>query len=269
MKSHVESDKSLFSLLAQNDDESAAMAILAQLCRESPELRHWLWEDFGRDAKARAMFAQLLDDPAAPPVGRFVELTSDGAAWREMRQKLQAQVPAGIYGGLTWNEVVQLVRHYQAGRIDLGAFLLAQEWRKAGKSSPLLTLASTELLGKVIPSGRRRLLRHLEKALAFLKGYENKARRRNLLGYGNRWKMLVLLYMLRHPCGCYPIRELCDYVASLGFKISPLEMRRFCVHHGIRRDNRAGRPPKPPGAKGTPKYFNPTGTRKKQTGGGP
>jgi hypothetical protein len=164
--------------------------------------------------------------------------------WLEECRRLREQFPARIYGGLTWNEVMQLVRHYQAGTIDLGVFLLADEWQKAGKSSPALKWAGTEFLEGVIPSGRRRLLRYLEKALAFLKGYKDKTKRRAMLGYGDRWKMRVMLHILQHPSECYRTRELCAHLATLGFKISAKDMRRFCARHGIRRDMRPGRPPK-------------------------
>ena len=32
--------------LAAETDESATVALFVQLCRQSPTLRHWLWEDF-------------------------------------------------------------------------------------------------------------------------------------------------------------------------------------------------------------------------------
>jgi hypothetical protein len=262
-------DESLLRRLAENSDESATLAMLIQICRESPELRHWLWEDFVREAKVREDFAKIVGSPAASQVRRFIELTSDGPAWLEERRRLREQMPAGIYGGLKWDEVTRLIRHYQAGTIDLGVFLLAQTWIKDGKPSPLLRWAGLEFLERVLPSGRRRLLRHLERALAFLKGYENKANRRAMLGYADRWKMHVLFYMLGHPAASYRTRDLCAHVAPLGFRISAKDMRRFCARHGIRRDMRPGRPPRQPGAKATAKYFNPAGTHKsKQAAGG-
>ncbi len=266
---HSAGDESLLRRLAENSNESATVAMLIQLCRESPQLRHWLWEDFGREAKVREDFAEIVGNPAAPSVGRFIELTEDGPAWLEERQRLREQMPAGIYGGLKWGEVTRLIRHFQAGTIDLGVFLLAHSWRKDGKASPLLRWAGLEFLERVLPSGRRRLLVHLERALAFVNGYKNKANRRAMLGPADRWKMHVLFYMLRHPAASYRTRDLCAHVKTLGMTVSAREMRRFCVRHHIRRDMRAGRPPRKPGAKATPKYFNPTGTRRKKKGGGP
>lgn len=257
-----ESDESLLRRLAENNDESATLAMLVQLCRESSQLRHWLWEDFGRDAKVREIFAQVVGNPAAPPIGEFIELTSDAASWLKERRHLREQMPAGIYGGLKWDEVTRLIRQFQAGTIDLGVFLLAHSWRKDGKASPRLRWAGLEFLELVLPTGRRRLLLHLERALAFLNAYEDKANRRAMLGFADRWKIHVLFYMLRHPAVSYRTRDLCAHLRPLGFRISAKKMRRFCVRHRIRRDMRAGRPPRQPGAKGTSKYFNPTGTRK-------
>jgi hypothetical protein len=259
-----EGDESLLRRLAENSDESATLAMLIQLCRESPELRHWLWEDFGRDAKVRENFAEVVDNPAELPMRGFIELTSDGASWLEERRRLREQMPAGIYGGLKWDEVTRLIRQFQAGTIDLGVFLLADSWRKGGKASPLLRWAGLEFLELVLPSGRRRLLLHLERTLAFLKAYEDKANRRSMLGYADRWKMHVMFYILRHPAPSYRTRDLCAHAASLGVKVTARVMRQFCIRHGIRRDMRAGRPPRQPGAKGTPKYFNPTGTRNRR-----
>ena len=126
----------------------------------------------------------------------------------------------------------------------------------------LLRWAGLEFLELVLPSGRRRLLLHLERALAFLNAYEDKANRRSMLGYADRWKMHVMFYVLRHPAPSYRTRDLRAHIASLGIRVSAKVMRQFCIRHGIRRDMRAGRPPRQPGVKGTPKYFNPTGTRK-------
>ncbi|MGH7996286.1 MAG: hypothetical protein ACREFX_08040, partial [Opitutaceae bacterium] len=232
-------DESVLRRLAENDDESAAAAILAQLCRQSPELRHWLWEDFGRDARVRAKFAQFVKDGSAPPLARFADLTDDGNGLREEQRRLRERFPAGVYGGLTWNQVVTLIRHHQSGTIDVGAFLLAQAWRESGEASPLLMWAGTEFLDRVIPSGRRRLLKHLDRALGLLKRCENKAKRRAIFGYADWWKLNVLLYLLRHPKPSYRTRELRAHLSTLGLEISTKDMRRFCSRHGIRRDMRA------------------------------
>ena len=43
----------LFRQLAAETNESAAVGLFLDLCRSSPALRHWLWEDFARDASFR------------------------------------------------------------------------------------------------------------------------------------------------------------------------------------------------------------------------
>jgi hypothetical protein len=104
--------------------------------------------------------------------------------------------------------------------------------------------AGLAFLESVLPSGRRRLLRHLDDALAFVKRYENKANRRTAVGYADWWKLQTALYILRNPRPSYRTREVRAHLAQLGLRISALDFRRFCKRHGIRRDMRAGRPRK-------------------------
>jgi hypothetical protein len=237
-------DELLLRRLAENDDESAAAALFLQLYRQSPELRHWLREDYARDAKLRARFDSLAKNDVPPPVIRFAELTDDHGSWREEQRRLREQVSGRIYGALTWKEVMQLLHHYQAGTLDLGAFLLVRYWRDSGQASPSLMWAGLAFLESVLPSGRRRLLRHLDDALAFVKRYENKAKRRTAVGYADWWKLQTALYILRNPRPSYRTREVRAHLAQLGLRISALDFRRFCKRHGIRRDMRAGRPRK-------------------------
>ena len=49
----------LLRRLVENNDESATAALFLQLYRASPELRHWLREDYARDAKLRTKFDGL------------------------------------------------------------------------------------------------------------------------------------------------------------------------------------------------------------------
>src|ERR1700690_2098625 len=116
MKARVGNNESLLRRLGQND-ESATLAMFIQLCRDSPDLRHWLWEDFGRDAKVRRKFARLIADPSSPPVDGFRELADEAGPWQKERLLLRQQMPVALYGGLTWTEVTQLIRRYQAGTI--------------------------------------------------------------------------------------------------------------------------------------------------------
>jgi hypothetical protein len=166
-------------------------------------------------------------------------------------QRLQAEtgiriagtrLPGRLYGGVTWNEVVQLVHHYQAGTLDPGTFLLVRQWREAGKASPALMRVGLAFLESVLPVGKRRLLKHLNQALAFVKKYENKAERRTAVRYADWWKLNALFYILRHPRESCGTRDLRAHLAALGLDIGTRDVRRFCTRHGIKRDIQAGRP---------------------------
>jgi hypothetical protein len=154
----------LLRRLMENNDESATAALFLQLYRQSPELRHWLREDYGRDAKLRKKVDGLAMKGASPQVARFAELTDDNGPWRKERRRLKKEISGHIYGGLTWNEVVQLIHRYQAAHLDPGAFLLVRQWREAGKVTPALIWAGLAFLESVLPSGKRRLLKHLNQA---------------------------------------------------------------------------------------------------------
>ena len=252
----------LLRRLAENNDESAAAALFLQLYRESPELRHWLREDFARDAKLRMKFDGLAMNGVPPLVARFAELTDDNSSWREERRRLKTQMSGGFYGGLTWNEVVQLVHRYQAGTLDPGTFMLVRQWREAGKTTPALMWAGLAFLESVLPSGKRRLLKHLNQALAFVKKYENKAERRTAVGYADWWKLNVLFYILRHPRESYSTRDLRAHLVTLGLDIGTRDMRRFCKRHGLKRDMRAGRPRTRTSLASSAQTAQPTGKRR-------
>src|SRR5438105_15068444 len=108
--------------LVETTDEGAAAELFLLLCRASPALRHWLWEDFARDSKIREAFRARSRRSGG--VRRFAELSDEGNAWREELRQLQAKIPRGLYGGLTWPQLEKLIAAYRAGRTDLGAFLL-------------------------------------------------------------------------------------------------------------------------------------------------
>ncbi len=244
MNSTASPDDVLLRRLADNNDESAAASLFLQLYRLSPELRHWLREDYARDAKLRGKLEQLGGHDGPPSVVRFADLTDDNDSWHKERQRLKKIVCGRFYGGLTWNEVIELVHHYQAGTLDLGVFLLVREWREAGKPSPSLMWAGFALLESILPSGRRRLLKHLNEALAFVRKYEDRTKRRSIVGYADWWKLHALFYLLRHPQQSYRTRELRAHLARHNLTVSAKDIRRFCARHGIRRDMRAGRPRK-------------------------
>lgn len=227
------------------DSATAALRLIAELCRQLPALKEWLWEEFARSATVRDAFARLIREPAAPLDG-FASLAGEDRAWQAERQRLRQQGAApGIYGGLSWPEMERLFRRYEAGTLDLGTFLLAHQWQAAratGKISPELVLASATFLDVVTRGGDRRLLRHYYRALSFLRAYADVPQRRRAVGYSEWWKLRVLMFMLRNPRESYRTRDLRAHLLGLGVEVSSLDLRRFCTRHGIRRDVRAGRP---------------------------
>ena len=228
----------------------AFLRLLANMCRQFPDLRTWLLEDFGQDAKTRANFFALVergDLTGEPESDGFAELAGELDGWREEKRRMKAQLPeraARPFGGLTWDEMEALVRRYEARTISLNAFLLARDWRKAGeaaKASPRLLQAGADLLDTAIRSGETRALADLGHAVELLAGLDPR-RLRTAFGYADWWKLHALVYMLRHPREAYRTREVRAHLDTLGLRISSLDFRRFCKRHGIRRDERAGRP---------------------------
>jgi hypothetical protein len=227
--------------LAEGDDD-AAFRLFAQLCRASPALREWLWEEFARKPKTRARIAATF---AQPNPDNDAEAFTDNHPLQIEAARLRGNLSGRIYGGLTWSEVESLIRYYQAGKLDLGTFLLLGEWRQADAAAPVpprLAAATVDWFKTIVGGGETRLLRHAEKTVRLLASLEKASKRRGLFGHTDWWKLNVLFYMLRHPRESYRTREFRSYLADLGIEIGTKDIRRFCTRHGIRRDMRAGRP---------------------------
>jgi hypothetical protein len=160
---------------------------------------------------------------------------------------MQVELPAQAtrpFGGLTWDEIESLVRRFEARTLRLDVFLLVRDWRKTGesaKASPRLLRASADLLDAAIRSGESRLFTELSRAVALLSNLE-KGSLCTAFGYADWWKLHALVYMMRHPREAYRTREVRAHLETLRLQISSLDFRRFCKRHGIRRDERAGRP---------------------------
>lgn len=235
-------DELVLRRLVGESNESATVALFMTLYRKSPELRLWLREDFARSRNLRDAFDRLALRKRPLPVARFAELTEGNRPWEEEQRRLKKRIPGRRFAGLTWNEMVGLVHEYQAGGLDLGVYLLVRDWQREGEATPALIWAGLALLESVLPTGRRRLLRHLNEALAFAGKSLPDAELRLALGYADWWKRQAVLYMLQNPAPAYRTGELQTHLASLGLKVSSLAIRRFCTRHGIKRDMRAGRP---------------------------
>src|SRR5690349_12788139 len=120
----------LFRTLAAGSDEAAAVQLFVTLCRNSPELRHWLWEDFAREPATRDAFGASLKRGKVESLTRFADLTGDGAAWHEAARDLRAQLRGARHGGRSRAEIEALIVRHQAGQTDLAAFLLARQWSR-------------------------------------------------------------------------------------------------------------------------------------------
>ncbi|HVZ64201.1 MAG TPA: hypothetical protein VG838_06945 [Opitutaceae bacterium] len=238
------------SIRASERRSRAFLRLLAGMCRQFPDLRTWLLEDFGRDADTRASFLALVergDLNGEAMSNGFAELAGELDGWLEEKRWMKAQLPAQTarpFGGLTWEEMEALVRRYEARTLGLNVFLLARDWRKAGeaaKASPRLLQAGADLLDTAIRSGETRQLVELGHAVELLAGLDPR-RLRTAFGYADWWKLHALVYMMRHPREAYRTREVRAHLETLRLQISSLDFRRFCKRHGIRRDMRAGRP---------------------------
>lgn len=241
MSKRLSTEPVLQRLSASN--EGASLALVTDLCRQCPELRLWLWSDFARSQEVQREFARLVDDPEAALPSSFSDLTAEGRPWREEQRLIRETVSARSFGGLSRSEVEILIRRYQAGNIDLGTFLLTHDW-EAGKASPSLTWAGLAFLDSLLPNRNWRVHSHLGKTFTFLRRFGSEAKRRASFSPSDWWKARVLFYLLRHPRASYRTRELRAHLKTLGVEVSTKDIRRFCTRHGIRRDERAGRPRK-------------------------
>ena len=223
---------------------------LADTCREWPELRKWLCEDFVGNAKTRENFNALVDSPARtanPASFGLAEMAEQARGWRMEKARMQFLTGASaprIYGGRTWSEMEQIVYRYEGGVTELGASILARHWRKTGalaRFAPELLRAGAELLDAVIRGGETHLLTNLSRSVGLLTG-SKKIKLRATLGHADWWKLQATLYMLRTPHSAYRTRDVRAHLAKLGITISSLDFRRFCKRHCIARDERAGRP---------------------------
>ncbi len=246
--SRTSSESDVLACLA-DDSSTAAIKLLVDLCRETPDLHQWLRGEFARDSEVRDRFDRLVAgaDTSNDAVADISSLNGEDRAWKEERRQLRksnGHMPR-IYGGLTWAEMECAFRQYEAGGIDLGAFLLAHDWREAsttGSVAPTLVRASLAFLRSTGLADQRRMLKHYTRALHFLEKSASLRPRREVVGHTDWWKLQTLLYMLRNPRPTYRTRDVRGHLATLGIEIASLDFRRFCNRHGIRRDMRPGRP---------------------------
>lgn len=235
--------QALFRQLVRETDESAAVALLVDLCRTSEPLRVWLFEEFGKDARVRAKFARELTAPKSPVV-RFTELAGTDTAWREETRLLRERFAQHSYGGLSLEQLQELIARHQAGHGDPAGYLVAVEWRRCTGSAPppRLVRATCALVAASTGPAGTQGLRDLARAIELTEAFADRTQLRAALGFTDWWKLSVLLYMLRHPAPSYRTRDLHRHLVSAGLNVSPRALRQFCTENGIARDQRAGRP---------------------------
>jgi hypothetical protein len=240
----------IFALLA-DDDESAAVAVFIELLRFSPALRNWLWTEFAQSAGTRDRLSEWLKANGAPPAngGKLLaSFASEQNGFERERRRLKESLPATIatrrYGGLTRSAIEQILRSYQAGGNEMGAYLLAASWKraKAPEFDPRLLRASRRFLADACGSSRPELLKGLARAIRLVSGRPGATSSKTAYGFTNWWRLCLLLYILNHPKPRYRIRDLCAYLASQHLAVGATSVREFCRKHGIARDRRAGRP---------------------------
>lgn len=236
----------VLELLAENPDD-AAVALFTRLCRQSPKLRAWLWDEFAHSPQTRAEFARLL---AAS--GKADNLTLAHAAGESrardlestrLRKQWAADPAVRPYGGLSRPEVEGWIRRYQSGSLHPATFQLVLAWRRTKgtePASPALIRASAAFLAEALGRDNRGLLRQLVRIERFFRAREKLGRA--AYGHLHRWKVHLLLYVLNHPKPAYRTSEFVAHLATKKIRVSGKLVRRFCAHHGIARDTRPGRP---------------------------
>lgn len=249
------SEDPLLRQLLSETDEAATAALFMDLCRASATLRRWLWNEFARDERTRVGFAARLKRLGDAAPRRVAELAETDTGRAVEIGQLKQQVSARIFGGRTWSEIESIVAQLRAGRADLGAFLLALQWHRAGthaRQSPTLLRAAGSYVDDVLRKGKRARLAQLGSAIDLVKAGSEPATRRTSVAFGDWWKLQLFLHILRHPRASYRTRELHAHLASLGLRVDPREIRRFCTRYSIARDERGGRPKLPPAARQRP-----------------
>lgn len=238
--------------------EAGELAALADLCRRSLRVRAWLFGRFAAEPATQAAFRRYLADPAAPEPW--------GHGSRRIAPAAQADPPPGTgpYGGLPETEILALIKGYQAGALDVAAFVLVRLWRRflgAGqREAPFALQAATMRYWAELACDRSgAIARDLAEVLRFFRTRADRPIGEADFGHSCSWKIHLLVYLLDHPKRCYKTGELHTSLPAQHRQINRREVRDFCALHGIRRDptpgqaagaisrpKRSGRRPRPP-----------------------
>jgi len=233
--------------------EAAELRALAELCRCSLRVRAWLFGRFAREPATQAAFRLFLAGPDSlhPPPWRrasahAAQSASGGPAPGE-----------GPHGGLSEMRILALIKGYQAGSLDVMAFVLVRLWRRllgsGRKDVPFaLQVATARYWAALVGDGTGRLVRDLSEVLRFFRERSGRAIGEGDFGHASSWKIHVLLHLLDHPRPRYRLGELHESLPAKYRHVDRRELRAFCHLHGIRRDQKPGRPL---GARARPRSF--------------
>ena len=237
--------------LLNDTTQTAAVALLIDLLRQTPSLRQWLRVTM-LDSATRHRFEDFLTGKLAPPApqpsGRNllawianIQTPQDETA----RLRATYATAAPTHGGLTRSQIFALIRRHQAGPLALAPFLLIAAWRKAAtdKTARPAALLATELfINASLAENAPPHLHQLAHAATFFQGAAPRAIGKTHYGHAKWWQLNILLYMLAHPKPAYQMRELARHLESQKIRVDTADIRRFCRKHNIIRDLRPGRP---------------------------
>jgi hypothetical protein len=240
----------IFTALSDTQ-EAAAVALFFSLLRHTPGLRQWLRIVYS-DSAIRTNVESYIAGKLKPPPHRaghnlLAWLASpDPLILDEIDQHKNDTMNkyARRYGGLTRSQVILYIRKYQAGKIDMGAFLTATAWRQVTAAhTPANILKIGELfLRSSITQDHPHLVRQLARAADFFHEKPVGTVTRDKYGYAHWWKLVLFHYILNNPKPKYRTRELRHHLMNQKLPVEDKDIRRFCQQHGIDRDQRPGRP---------------------------
>jgi hypothetical protein len=144
-------------------------------------------------------------------------------------------------------EILALIKGYQAGSLDVMAFVLVRLWRRFASSGrrelPFALQAATARYWAALAGDRSgRMGRDLAGVLQFFQERSGRVIGEADFGHASTWKIHLLVYLLDHPRPRYKLGELHDSLPAKYRHVDRRELRDFCQRHGIRRDPRSGRP---------------------------
>jgi hypothetical protein len=225
--------------------EAAELRAFADLCRRSLRVRAWLFGRFAREPATQAAFRLFLADSVHPSPWRR---TPSHAA-----RAVSGDPPSGegSHGGLSEMQILALIKGYQAGSLDVMAFVLIRLWRRflgtGGRDVPVTLQAATAKYWTALASDNTgRMARDLSDVLQFFRERSGRAISEADFGHACSWKIHLLVHILDHPRPRYRLGELHESLPAKYRHVDRRELRDCCVYHGIRRDQKAGRPPGAP-----------------------